>query len=161
MVGVEVREEKADGQGVDILSRERVQRACEGFFVERLFHRAIRPNALGDAKPQVARHQRLHRLHTQVVTVFLQALAHFEQVPKALGCDEADTRAFAFHQRVGGYRGAVYQHLGLGEQLFYRQVVGGGRLPEAAQHTFRRVRRGRCGLELAGRAAVLDHHEIG
>ena len=94
----------------------------ERAIVERDRNLAIGLQPFPYAKTPLARHQRLRRRRTQVVTVVLQPLAHLDHVAMALGGEQRDFCSFALEQSVGGDRGAVHDAVGNPEHVRARQL---------------------------------------
>ena len=76
----------------------------------------VEPDALSDPDPERSGDQRGGRRHPEVVPVFLQPLAHLEDVAVAAGGEQADPRAFSLDQGVRGDRGPVDEPVRLGQQ---------------------------------------------
>ena len=91
-------------------------RRADGGLVERSLHLAARPDALGHADAQVARHERLGMRQADVEALGLVAVAEVEDVAEPLGAEQPDGRPGALDQDVGGDRRAVHEQVGATEQ---------------------------------------------
>ena len=135
----QVREQKADGQRLGALVDEVLKAFDQGGLIQWPLDGAAGAHPLGDAHPQVAGRQGFHHLHPQVVPVFLQALAHFQQVTESVGGDETHGGALALHQSVGGHSGPVNHEVGISQELVQGQPVGRGGLLQPVHHAYGRV----------------------
>ena len=106
VLGVQEREQQADGDGVDLGLAQRLDRRLEALLVERL-ELAVRPHPLADGEAAVARHERLGAALGEVVERGQVLARELDQVAETLGGDERGARAAALEQRVGGDRHAV------------------------------------------------------
>ena len=161
MLGVKVREQEANGQGLNSFALQGVQGLVQRIFVQGDHDAAVGPDPLRHLGPQVTGHQRLHRGHAQVVAVLFQALAHLQQVSEPVGGDQPNLGPLALHQCVGGHGAAVDHHVGGRQKIFQRQIVSGGRVVEAGHQPFRGVVGRRGSLEITGRPAFLGDHKVG
>ena len=73
----------------------------------------------------------------EVVAIFLQTLAHLDDVAVALGGQQADLGALVLEQRIGGDSGAVHDALGLREQFGRVRCRDLGEAVEAGHHADR------------------------
>ena len=157
---IQVREQEADGQGLRPLPHQVVQVLNQRGLVQRALHLAAGADALGDAHAQIAGGQRLNHGHAQVVAVLFEALPHLQQVAEAVGGDQADRGALAFHQRVGGHGGPVDHQVGVAQELVQRQPVGIGGVLQSGHDADGRVVGGGRGLEETWLSAFAGHDEI-
>ena len=153
--------QETDGDRVDALPAQRLDRPLQGFRIERRLHGAIGAQPLGHAEPPAARHQRLRRRQAQIVAVRLQALAHFQHIAVALGRQQADRGALALQDGVGRDRGAVHDALGPAEQGRKVEAHRPGQPFQPVQHPGGLVRGRRGRLGDPGLALAVHGDEVG
>lgn len=102
--------QKADGNRLDLLLLERLERPGDTRLVERHEHVALCIDALGDRQTQAPRHQRRRQVDVDIVLFEAVLVTDLDDVPKAFGCQKRGLRTLALDQRVGGERGAVDDH---------------------------------------------------
>src|SRR5207253_2413813 len=100
------------------------------------------------------------RRHAEVVAVVLEPLSHLDHVAVARGRQQADPRALALEEGVGGDRGAVDHALGLAEERRHVVAERPREQLEALQHALRGVGRRRGGLGERDAAGVVDRDQV-
>ena len=108
MGGVDITVQQADGDALDAARIHVLQQAVEPAAVERLEHLAARVDAFGYGPAILARHQQVRFVDEYVVLLVAALVSDFDDVAKARGRNQTDTRTLAFDQGVGRKRGAVY-----------------------------------------------------
>ncbi len=135
---VQVGVEEADHHRLHVLNAETAHRLADRGLVERLQHRAVRVQALGDLEAPAPRHERRRLLQVDVVEPRADLAADLQDVAEAAGHQHADPRGLALDDRVGGHRGGVHHR---GHVAAARAALGQPALQrghEAAGGVFRR-----------------------
>jgi hypothetical protein len=110
-VGMQIR----DRDALDALGAQERHERAHRRLVQRQSHLAVHVDALRHGQAQGARHQRLRLLDGQVVLVVAALVGDIEHVAEPLGRDQRRARAAPLDHRVGGERGAVHEHVDVGE----------------------------------------------
>src|SRR5581483_6043052 len=127
-------------------------------FIQRRADGAVGLDALGNANPQVPRHDRFGEADEEIVEVVTDLALDLEQVTKAGGGDQAGAGALALENRVGDKGGRVNNRVSAVEQLGF----GGAKTIDAGEYrTFSGL--GRCQDFFDADAAIgrIDHGEVG
>jgi hypothetical protein len=137
---VEEREEQTDGDGVDLVARDEVDRRVDVAVLERRHHPSLRVDALAHLEAEVAWHQGRRRVLEEVVETGAGRAPELQHVATAARGDERGARALALQQRVGDDGGGVGQPADVGGG----DTVAAHRDAEPLHHSVREVaRRGR------------------
>ena len=155
--GIGVRVQEADGQGLDLLGEEAVERSLHLGRVERLEHRAVGIDALVDLHAEIALHQRHGLLPREIVELGHSDPPDLEDVAESGGRDKAGPRALELEDRVGGDRGAV-QHLG---EIASAEAGLAEQLAQAVDNGARVVVDARRDLLRVNAAAGVEQHDVG
>ena len=116
VVGVHDRPEQRNRDRLDPLARQALDDCACGGFVQLTLDAALGVDALRNLEGEAAGNVGRRKLHREVERLALAAVAVEQRVWKTLGREQRRLRDLALDDRVGGPRGAVDQHLGLGEQ---------------------------------------------
>ena len=155
--------------GVQITHRHRLDagtlqfgdRGIERDAIEWRLDAAIGAHAFRHTEAQCSRHKLFRRRHAQIVTVVLQALAHFDDVAMAFGRQQPDLGTLVLKQSIGGDRGAMDDTLGLAQQAAARQLQHVRQPIKAGHHADRGIlRRGRDFYQ-CGAAGVVHRDKVG
>ena len=157
---VQVGENHADGDGFHAGQREFVQYPVQCFFIHGGFDGAVGADAFRQCLPQGPRNQWLDRGHPQIVPVFFQPFPERQQIPEALGGDQADPGSFSLQERVGRDGGAVNEQPDPGHQFGRGEAMGFGDVAESVHHRVGRRLGRRRRLEVARRGITFHHDEI-
>ena len=161
VVGVHDGPEKRHRHRLDPLARQAFDDRPRGGLVQLALDTALGVDPLRDLEGEAARNVGRRELHREVERLALAAVAVEQRVGKTLGREQRRLRHLALDDRVGGPRGAVDQHLGLGEQALGIDAGDvarvGERLAEALEGALDR------GQRLADRepARLVGDHDIG
>ena len=154
-VGVEV----ADGDRLHARPPETLDGRAERPEGEGRLDPSVGAEPLPHPEPTRPRHERLGRGHAQVVAVVLEPLAHLDDVPVALGREEADPRPLPLEERVGRDRRPVHDPLGLAQEGAHVEVELLGEQPEPLHDADGGIggSRGRLGEDDPPRVVDGDH----
>ena len=146
-----------------LLAREQLDPASDVSLVEWRADAAVAHHPFADRDPQVPGHQHRRRRVAKVVavTVFLVAVADLERVLVSCRAEEADLGAPELDQGVEGDRGAVDDHVAVGEQPGDGAAEVGRDEVDAGSDRSRRVPRRRRRLEQLDLAVRSDHDQVG
>jgi len=126
--------------------------------IERGDDLAVAVDALGDLQAAAAGDQGFGVLQEQVVNIVALLGAHFDDVAKSGGCDQAELRAAALDQRVGDQGGAVHDLADIRKL----QAGRGDDLGQALQRADGRVLRGgEAFVQSDIRALGIEQNEVG
>jgi hypothetical protein len=120
----------ADGDRLDLLTPQFLDRIRERRIAQRLVYATIRADTLLYAEAQVARDQRLRRRDAQVIAVVLEAFPHLQDVDVAFSGQQPDPRPPAFEQSIGRDRRPMNDALG---PLEHRRELDAERLRKEPQ----------------------------
>ena len=135
---VHVRMHEADRDRLDAVVLEPRDLGGDRRLVEGQAHLAVHVDALRHGEAQRARHQRLRLLDGEIVLVVAALGRDIERVAKSIGRDQRGARAAPLDDRVGRERGAVDEHVDVGEM----QAGIAEHQPRARQHALLGPRRG-------------------
>jgi hypothetical protein len=134
MDGIEIGMQEANRDRSDAGSPDSRDGFAERSIVERRGDLAVGLQPFKHTKPALARHQRLRRRNTQIVTIALEAFTHFDHVAMALRRQQRNFGAFLLEQRIGRDRRAVDDAVGILEHIRARHLQPPGKLVEPRHH---------------------------
>ena len=153
--------DQADGDGFDAFIGKNPARRAHIVEIERLDLVPFRIDTPADRLAQIARHENGRIRCAVIPRILAQATAGFETVAEPPGGQQADARALAFEQRVGGNRGAMQEELAIAEKLFHRLVERGAGGIQRRDHAFAGIGGYRRDLEHIGPPLTVGNNQIG
>src|SRR5579864_5486217 len=168
MLGIEKRPEEADGDRLDALGDEPLDRSTGLRLVQGHHHLAEAIDSLGDTRDQPFRHDRvgllalgeMHDLAHVAPTDAARSPHDVDDVAMPLGGDEAELGAALLHDGIGADRGPVRKYGDVAVELLRSDAQLRRRRADRIDHALGEIARRRGRLRRGDGAAVVDHHAI-
>ncbi len=159
LVGVvEEREQQTDGDGVDPMPPDELDRRADVLGVELLYHAPLGVDALADFQSQVTRHQHGRGVLEEIVEARAGRAPQLEHVATAVRGDQGDPGAAPLQQRVGDHGG----RMGQPADVTGGHPVRGRRRTQAGHHALGEIPRSRRHLDhVHGAGRLVGEHDVG